>query len=439
MKKMFPPHNGLTRRTMLTAMGVVCAGCVVWLGKVLSMPEGANSGRPRKPVSGADSGMGASRSVGVEEKTSDTGKGGGTSKPSVSSKKGVPLEASGYLSELYECLRETSEDVRRKKFLELIEKMRPEDARAVQDLFGRLKKEGQAFSFEWSAFWRRWGMIDPQSALEFAESRAAAGDSKAYERLFQGWGETNLDAARQWLSQNGSSPRFAPAYLGFLDGYARKDLDAATRLTLSSMEPDDPLMKQALGQLQEHAFKTRYAAGMEAWFDQYISADPKFAEVRKQAIQDGYKMLLQVDTKTATQWVGGTSKDPNLARNFGVIDDAANRYAKQNPAAAMDFVTNIPPNAQNKIIGLGRVVGEWAKQNPQQLEGWLNANQQTGAFGAAAATYAGLLAAKDPGKALYWANQVPDPTMRANLIQQLQHPPVPKAPKAAKPMPVKAK
>jgi hypothetical protein len=348
---------------------------------------------------------------------------GGSSASRAEAGEQLDFNATGIVGLFYESLREPSEDARRRRFLELLEEMRPEDALAIRELFARLSEKGQKYPFEWAAFWRRWGAIDPEGALRYAESEPRhAGDDRLFERLFRGWASADAEGAKTWLQNHGGHPRFEPAFLGFLDGYANENLEKATRLTLDSLTPDDPLLGRSLAQLAEHAFKTRYADGLQAWFRDFVPAERSFADARKEAVEKAYKMLLGVNVDTAVRWVAEQSRDASIPRNFGVLDDAAARLARQNAPAALDLVLSLPPNAAGKTIGLGPVVKEYARQNPAGLEAWLAANTESSVFSEAAATYALSLRETDAAKALNWAGQVRDREMRAALISKLQQP-----------------
>ncbi len=332
----------------------------------------------------------------------------------------APVEPN-LIAQLFDALKDPSEDSRRRRFLELIEKMRPEDGPAVRELFGRLSEQGLRFPLEWAAFWRRWGLIDPEGALQFADAGAKeSGDGRIYERMFQGWANGNAEGALQWLKANGGHAQFEHAFVGFLDVYAKKDLDAATRITLDSLAADDPLLGRSLSKLAENAFNTRSARGMQEWFDRYVPKDQSFANARKQTIGQAYKQLLQVNLETAAQWVGDQSRDQEVPRNFAVIDDLAIRYSRVNPEAAMNWVASLPPNKEPKYIGVGRVVGEWARQDSSALEAWLTSNRESPIFETVASDYAGYLAGRDAGRARQWAEQISDPKMRSETLQKLQ-------------------
>ncbi len=100
------------------------------------------------------------------------------------------------------CLRSTDVDERHRAFLELIAKMRPEDAAAVREAFWYYDKSGRRFDNEWGAFWRAWGKIDSLAALAASakDKPSLAGDING--KILQSWAATDPAAAAKCLNEN---------------------------------------------------------------------------------------------------------------------------------------------------------------------------------------------------------------------------------------------
>ncbi|MDQ3622479.1 MAG: hypothetical protein M3463_08335, partial [Verrucomicrobiota bacterium] len=219
------------------------------------------------------------------------------------------------------------------------------------------------------------------------------------------------------LSANTQHAQFESAFLGFLDGYARVDSQAATRVTLASLQPDDPLFPHALKRISDQVFRTASAAGLKNWFDVLPETGPGSA-ARKAALDAVYHQLVSHDVVIAADWVQQQAFRP--WRSNSAIGNVASRYSETDPAAAMEWVQTLPPNPTSKngiLIGVGEVVKQWTRKDPSGFEAWLSAHRGTQAFEQAARDYALLLARKDKEKALYWANQVTNEAFRAEALK----------------------
>ncbi|MDQ3622766.1 MAG: hypothetical protein M3463_09785 [Verrucomicrobiota bacterium] len=325
------------------------------------------------------------------------------------------------IAEFQACLQDVSEDGRRRRFLDLLQQMRPEDALGVRNLLYKHWKLGVPKELEADAFYRRWGEIDSAGALALLKTHEdRSGTRTKYEHTFHGWATKDPNAAQQWLAANSQHPQFPSAFIGFLDGYARVDSQAATRVALASLAPDDPLLPRALDRLSEQIFQQSFAAGLKNWFE-LLPEQGANGGARKAAADAVYKRLARQDVAVAAEWVQQQAAKP--WRSNEAIRNLASRYAEADPAAAMSWVQTLPSNPTSKIgtlIGVSDIVNQWSRKDPAGLENWLNGNRGTQAFEQAAHDYALLLARSDKQKALYWANQVSIEQLRMAALQAAQ-------------------
>ncbi|MDQ3622480.1 MAG: hypothetical protein M3463_08340 [Verrucomicrobiota bacterium] len=326
------------------------------------------------------------------------------------------------LAELHACMQETSEDDRQRKFLDLLQRLKPGDALAVRDVLYRHRGTGNHLESLAAAFYRRWAEIDAAEVLSFLNAQLEAQPnapfiSRRFEQIFEGWATKDPNRAREWLNANSEHPRFDNAFLGFLEGSARVDSLRATQLLLSSLAPEDPLFPEAVKRVSEQVFQRSSAEGVRNWFA-LLPETGAGSAAKKAAAEAVYRQLADFDLATAAHWVHQQASRP--WRSNSAIGNLAWRYAETDPAAAMEWVQTLPPNPASKngtLIGVGEVVKQWTRKDLSAFEAWLSAHHGTQAFEQAARDYALLLVRKDKEKALYWANQVTNEALRAEALK----------------------
>jgi hypothetical protein len=327
-----------------------------------------------------------------------------------------PARKSGdLLSRCLSCLRMNSEDERHKAFFQLVDKMSKEDAPAIRDALLRLADQGIWHGFEWGVFWRKWGQVDHEEALAFLAKntdRKWAGD--AYANTVRSWTEAAPEAALQWLNDNASNPNFGDALIGFVDGRVATDSREATQVVLSKLDPNSPLAKRAMDRLVEGVFRASLSNGLANWFDE-LPRDGQGIDFRRLATGGVHQRLMQKDLQTAAAWTAAQST--TAWRVDRQIVDVAGKWAKQDPALAMEWAMSMTPSPNGgHVAGVGTIVKEWSSSNPTQLEAWLERVRGTKVFDQGARDYAIALARKDPPQANHWANQVVDAELKSDTL-----------------------
>ncbi len=237
---------------------------------------------------------------------------------------------------------DVSEASRHRRFLDLLQRLQPKDALEVRGALFKYARLGGPNEYETAAFWRRWAEIDPHGAIGYLNAQ----DDRPmvrnrFELTLQSWAMKDAQAAQQWLSANAEHAQFESAFIGFLDGYAKIDSHAATRVALASLQPDDPLFPRALKRISEQVFRTGSAAGLKNWPD----TGPGSA-ARQAAVDAVSHHLVSQDVAIAADWVQQQAFRP--WRSDSLIGKVASRYAETDPAAAMEWVQTLPPNPAAK-------------------------------------------------------------------------------------------
>jgi hypothetical protein len=110
---------------------------------------------------------------------------------------------------------------RQRDFRLLMEKMRPEDARAIHEHFLALERKGRYFGPEYEAFAMRWGQVDGEGAMAFWTAREPF-DLKPHDmaNLVTGWANSAPEKALAWIEGNrellGDMNAYRPLVVGWL-------------------------------------------------------------------------------------------------------------------------------------------------------------------------------------------------------------------------------
>jgi len=338
------------------------------------------------------------------------------------------------VDELRQCLQNPAEDSRHRRFLELLDSMGRADTRGFMNLLSEARKRGLDLQFEWEAFWRRRGQIDPDQALsdlagwsqKVRPGNAGANTGKSsedydlldsYGQFFRGWAATDSQSARNWLNSHPDDPQRMAAFAGFVDGYATRDPAGATDFLLGSGTPGTQEFNIAARRICAQVIQQGDVAAATKWFDQ-LPKDGTGLSARQSVVGEIADRLIDQDLSAARTWVGDQSDKP--WRDYQSINAVATRFSAQDPAGAMAWITSLAPDPGNgSVTGVGTIVRNWFASDPAGLEQWLTANQPSGsrAFAQAAGECAVMWAPKDYSKAQQWLNQIPAtfPKVRQNF------------------------
>jgi hypothetical protein len=92
----------------------------------------------------------------------------------------------------------------------------------------------------------------------------------------------------------------------------------------------------------------------------------------------------------AAEWLAGLARGPY--RSDQHIGEFAGKLAEKDPAAAVEWVANLPPNpTDGHYTGISRAVTALAHRDVDALEGWLNKLPASPLRDQAAAAYVGAL------------------------------------------------
>ena len=360
--KTSPIREWIVRGTL-----VLAGAAVGWLGK------GADGSGPTVPAPAVDLRTEAARLKAAPRRADRAAE--DTARDSVATRFGPAL-------------LQSSPFKRQADFVQALDTLQPEDVDGLRQLFGQLAHQGMHFSNEWQAFYERWGAIDPERALAHAlsepETKWAPG---AMQDALRGWAARDPAAARAWLGAHESAANFESAFLGCVEGYAGKDLSAATRMAMESVPAGNETYAKIGEALAEAAVRQGQLSGLEAWYD--ALPDQGDGTLKRAAFAHVWWREEHASEQRAVDWL--TQQAANPWRSDQQYGEMADTVAQRDPAAALAWMEKLPPSPKDGTWpGMTRVLRRWQQADPQAVQTWLQ-NPQPSAFrDYARATYEGI-------------------------------------------------
>lgn len=323
-----------------------------------------------------------------------------------------PANAEEFLSALREIMPDTNLHRQRKALLDLMEHLTPEAAPLVREAFFELKKAGFTSEFGWWSFCTRWGEIDPEGAFKyFSERPDDPGRGNVASHLMEGWMAVDAHGARTWLADHRDSPFFREAFGSYIKNSARTNLSQATR-DVFALAPDSDTLWHNLGPLVESARTSGQMEGVTSWFDGLTDTE------KSAAFEHALWAFKDADLFTAVEWFTQNADKP--WRNDKHFHHIANRFAQQDPRAALDWVITLPddPGRPGFPPGLSTILDTWTQKEPDAAAAWLEQNLSAPWLPRAAMGHLRTLRRIDQGKADAFLARIPA-EMRAAVLQQM--------------------
>ena len=330
-------------------------------------------------------------------------------------------------------MREPGQLARMQSLMELYAGM---DAAQLQAEAGKLEGMPMAQRFMASfLLFGRWGEVDPQGALAFANTMGFQG---AFVRptVLQSWASVDPENAAKYFSENprefatmgfgpggggpggdsGASviasewakldPEAALAWANTLNG---RDKSAALNSVISEMAAKDPTKAaqvaatltgddqiRAYSEIAEKWSSTDFAAA-EAW----IQTLP--AESRDRALASALETLALTDPEGAAAKVASL---PEGRERDGAIEDIAGPWARKDPAAAAAWVSQ--QTTEDMDDAIRAVIGPWAGQDSAAALTWIQSQPQGELRDEATATYIWSNRSADPQTSIQLAETISD-------------------------------
>jgi len=287
---------------------------------------------------------------------------------------------------------------RQRDFRLLMEKMRPEDARAIHEHFKELERKGRYFGPEYEAFAMRWGQVDGEGAMAFWTAREPF-DLKPNDmaNLVTGWANSDPEKALAWVEGHqdllGPMNAYRPLVVGWL---ASDPVTAATWLSNAKLSPH-----QYVDCVNGAALDKVYSDGVEG-ASEWLASLPQDDNHPEGAAKLGWMLnigrLQNLDPGLAAgAWSKVGSKTWMTAGDFdvfcssvaigngGSLEGFAEQLSTKWPAAeagsqfarwtekdpdAVGSILAKLPDSKIRDAGLEAMLGTLEKTSPDQAEVW---------------------------------------------------------------------
>ena len=300
-----------------------------------------------------------------------------------------------------------------------------------------------------------WGRKDPSAASRWV-MQAPEGPERIewLQNLGQAWGGKGRTEAAKWGESLKNPEEKAAFFGGIAFSYAMSEPEAGIRWAEALTDPksrkagiiqairawsfkDRPAAEKwvtglAEGDLKKDAqegLKNRMARRRILTGSAAAAKNPRLsfetpAELTKiastplnQARQDAYLAYIlpwfEKDREKAAQWVAAKMKGYVLTKTAGAV---AREWSKKDPAAAAEWVQQIPPFWRDFVISLG---SEWAAESPQEIAPlvmkWPDNQRRQAILRGVCESWA----QKDPAAALAWIDALPPGASRTEARKGL--------------------
>ncbi len=308
------------------------------------------------------------------------------------------------IAALHDILGDSFGSRRARRFAEMLEAMRPEDAAAVRNVFREQDKLGRHFPTEFVAFWDRWGEVDGAGALAYIQTEDQWNGRNHAVDVFKSWTARDPRQAAEVALALDPGPLRDNALKGVVHGWTETDLLAATEFVLRHMPVEE--RPQLGGDMVWSIAYSASAAHAREWFAELENVPAGFRQHATEALmelssRDSPAAALEaakitIDDASAASGAWATTVLGNLAqrRSHEEFLQCVEMLAERNVSVAPSGYFHHDP-------GLITATSEWLRAHPSSP-----------AFDSLALELVRAGAEDDPQVAAQWAAVIKDPARR---------------------------
>jgi hypothetical protein len=323
------------------------------------------------------------------------------------------------INELRTVLLDRVDSRRLKRWLGLLEAVRPEDAAMVDALLREEGRLGRGHGNEERAFWQHWGEIAPKEALAFLLADATVREGPLLH-MAKAWALRDAPAAVQRVSEMEDNAVGNKALEAVLHGFAETNLEGATTFATTRLDPSK--YRQAAVHITGSALN---ALGMErakSWFDALPQNTP--SDFRSEVARCIIYALERQSADAVLQFAKARIDQPWMESTKEVTTIAS--LVARKGSDPWDFIAW--NSAQGREVAVQQSIGEVFRVSPSSInsaESWLAANPASPAFDRIAS---GLVIAStkagDSERAQKWVEQIKDPQIQKDTKATLTYDPL---------------
>lgn len=242
--------------------------------------------------------------------------------------------------------------------------------RGILETLLAFRSGGRDIGTEWAGFWGILSNRDPKGTVALIETYGPREKwyAEAVGMAVREWAVLDPQSAILWLQGNQAltGEDLDRATLSLIEGYASRDLAAATAYVLGILEPNDPLFQSMSQTLTQKALQTGGAEGLVSWFSQLPSD-----AARRLFFRDVTARLGEVSPEAQQNWLANNAG--SAFRDDQMYVDYINALVKDQPQAAMEYAMKLPRSAESgTYVGIGDAASEWLVMNPDEFVSYFN-------------------------------------------------------------------
>ena len=261
--------------------------------------------------------------------------------------------------------------VRTHAFFTALSNLQADEIPALMRLFRRLNQQGLSYPEEWNALWVRAGEINGGKAVEYLLGNSNAQWAEgSIKNAFQGWASTDAKGPIDWLTTHEDSPFYEQAFIGYINGYSERDLDASTKMVKESMPATHPLASKAMETLAEAAVRHGQLRGMQEWFDSLPNEGGQ-QSFKFSAFMHVWWRTYHANPEMAQQFLADTAAQP--WRDDRMYDVMTRKLAESEPSNALKWAATLSPSPKDgRWPGVAQAAQAWMRKDPVTANAWIN-------------------------------------------------------------------
>lgn len=264
----------------------------------------------------------------------------------------------------------------------------------------------------------RWGSLDPQNALAFAEGISSMEmRNRGIGQVLEGWAAADPVSALNWLNQNGGefTARIYGDYLeDIVEGYAQNNAVSAMQYVQGLPEGTVADRRIKHGAMREVINAMVEQDQINAALDMTMAMED--GRMRNEALEEIVDEWAERDPLAAKAYIESMSDDPA----YGEMQRSLlSEWAEDDPEAAAEWLSSLDPETTDQARLATSLIANWTRYDMEAAANWLNSLPQTPELDRAVGMYSMRAAQDDPAAALTWANSVSNQEQRDRLERMI--------------------
>lgn len=297
-----------------------------------------------------------------------------------------------------EALRESDPVKSMMNFSQLIKELSPDNAGAAFKTVRETVAGFESMRFL-PMLTYQWGSLDGTKALAAMKELGGRDSMFNSAATLAGFASADPEAAKKWLSENGSPENRWILDRALVTGLARSDFDSASSYVMALEEKDRGAYVEVLAE-------QKIRDGITSAADWALGlSDPSMKASALQRVADQFT---RQDPAQAASWIKEHAGAEYAKDAVGTV---ARQYAEKDPKAAVTWAESLPAGA-SQTEAYGRVFREWGRTDPTAASETLNSLPAGPAKDESIGSFSRSIARENPEDAVTWAASIANAQQR---------------------------